>query len=162
MATCICVFSAEGNSGVSGSLLLQQTSEDFATTIEGQLRGLTPGQKHGLSITTYGDVRDGANSCGTIFNPFGKTHGAPTDDPTLRMVGDLGNVEADDAGVATVKIEDKMVKIFGPHSVIGRSMIVCAGQDDQGRGGQETSLTTGNAGPRIACGVIGIANPSTS
>lgn len=80
------------------------------------------------------------------------------------MVGDLGNVEADDAGVATVKIEDNgmMIQIFGPHSVVGRSLVVSAGQDDQGRGGQETSLTTGNAGPRIACGVIGLANPSTA
>jgi superoxide dismutase, Cu-Zn family len=78
------------------------------------------------------------------------------------MVGDLGNIQADEMGVATVKLENKALQIYGPHSVIGRSIIVCAGQDDQGRGGQETSLTTGNAGPRIAYGVIGIANPSTS
>lgn len=76
------------------------------------------------------------------------------------MVGDLGNVEADENGVATVKIEDKMVKIFGAHSVIGRSIVICAGADDTGRGGQETSLATGNAGPRIAFGVIGIAASS--
>ncbi|KAL3919192.1 MAG: hypothetical protein SGARI_007268 [Bacillariaceae sp.] len=78
------------------------------------------------------------------------------------MVGDIGNVLADEAGTATFKMEDKIVKIFGPHSVIGRSMVVCAGADDQGRGGQESSLTTGNAGPRIAFGVIGLANPKTS
>jgi Cu-Zn family superoxide dismutase len=78
------------------------------------------------------------------------------------MVGDIGNIEADESGVATVKIEDKMVKIFGPHSVIGRSIVICAGADDQGRGGQENSLTTGNAGPRISYGVIGIANPESS
>lgn len=73
------------------------------------------------------------------------------------MVGDLGNVEADENGVADVKIEDSMVKLFGPHSVIGRTLVICAGADDSGRGGQEKSMTTGNAGPRIACGVIGIA-----
>ena len=75
----------------------------------------------------------------------------------MRMVGDLGNIEADESGTATVKIEDSMVKLFGPHSVIGRSLVVCAAADDTGRGGQEASLTTGNAGPRIAFGVIGIA-----
>lgn len=90
----------------------------------------------------------------------GKTHGAPSDDPSLRMVGDLGNVKADESGVAVVKMEDKMVKIFGPHSVIGRSIVICAGTDDTGRGGQETSLSTGNAGPRIAYGVIGISASS--
>jgi Cu-Zn family superoxide dismutase len=78
------------------------------------------------------------------------------------MVGDIGNVTADEAGMATFKIEDKLVKIFGPHSVIGRSMVICAGADDQGRGGQENSLTTGNTGPRVAFGVIGLANPQTS
>lgn len=78
------------------------------------------------------------------------------------MAGDIGNVDADESGVATVKLEDKMVKIFGPHSVVGRSMVVYAGADDQGRGGQESSLTTGNTGPRIAFGLIGLANPKTS
>lgn len=95
-----------------------------------------------------------------LFRSVGKTHGAPSDDPSLRMVGDLGNVEADESGIAVVRIEDKMVKIFGPHSVIGRSIVICAGTDDTGRGGQENSLSTGNAGPRIAYGVIGIAASS--
>lgn len=74
------------------------------------------------------------------------------------MVGSLGNIEADDAGNAVVEIEDKMVKIYGPHSVVGRSVVIYAGQDDSGRGGQESSLSTGNAGPRIAYGVIGLSS----
>lgn len=94
-----------------------------------------------------------------VFSIAGKTHGAPSDDPTLRMVGDIGNIDADEAGVATVKMEDKLVKIYGPHSIVGRSMVICAGADDGGRGGQEKSLATGNSGPRIAYGVIGLANP---
>jgi Cu-Zn family superoxide dismutase len=162
MATCVCVLSPEGNSGVSGALKLTQNQENGPTTIEGQIRGLTPGQRHGISICTYGDVRDGATACGGIFNPFGKTHGSPSDGTKMRMAGDIGNVEADESGVATVKIEDAMVKIFGPHSVIGRSVVICAGADDQGRGGQANSLSTGNAGPRIAYGVVGIANPESS
>lgn len=42
------------------------------------------------------------------------------------------------------------------HSVIGRSVIVHENVDDLGKGGHELSLSTGNAGGRIACGVIGI------
>ena len=87
----------------------------------------------------------------------GKTHGAPGDDPSLRMVGDIGNIEADEAGNAEVKIEDSMVKLFGVHSVIGRSIVIYGGQDDGGKGGQEKSLTTGNPGPAVACGVIGLS-----
>ncbi len=71
MATCVCVFYPEGSSGVSGSITMSQTQEDGPTVIEGTIRGLTPGQKHGISVCTYGDVRDSSSSCGTIFNPFG-------------------------------------------------------------------------------------------
>eukprot|EP00531_Pseudo-nitzschia_arenysensis_P019630 CAMPEP_0116123316 /NCGR_PEP_ID=MMETSP0329-20121206/4682_1 /TAXON_ID=697910 /ORGANISM="Pseudo-nitzschia arenysensis, Strain B593" /LENGTH=141 /DNA_ID=CAMNT_0003617221 /DNA_START=155 /DNA_END=580 /DNA_ORIENTATION=- len=141
---------------------MSQTQEDGPTVIEGTIRGLTPGQKHGMSICTYGDVRDSSTSCGAIFNPFGKTHGAPTDDSDLKMEGDLGNLTADATGIATIKLDDSKIKIFGPHSVIGRSVVICAGEDDQGRGGQENSTTTGNAGPRIAFGVVGLANPTSA
>ena len=85
----------------------------------------------------------------------GKTHGAPADDN--RMVGDLGNIFVDDSGSATVALTDPQVQLLGPHSVIGRSIVVYAGEDDQGRGGHENSVTTGNSGPRIAAGVIGLS-----
>lgn len=85
----------------------------------------------------------------------GQTHGAPED--TQRMVGDLGNIVVDENGVAAVTLTDPKVQLLGPHSVIGRSIVVCAGEDDRGRGAAESSLTSGNAGPRIAAGVIGIS-----
>ena len=94
-------------------------------------------------------------------SPFlflGKTHGAPGDDASQRTVGDLGNIEGDESGNCDVKISDNLVKLLGAHSVIGRSIVVCAGADDGGRGGQEKSLTTGNAGPRVAYGVIGMGS----
>jgi Cu-Zn family superoxide dismutase len=69
-----------------------------------------------------------------------------------------GNVEVGEDGIATFNIEDRQVKLIGPHSVIGRSIIIKANEDDLGRGGHEYSLTTGNSGARIAGGVIGIAS----
>jgi Cu-Zn family superoxide dismutase len=71
MATCVCVLQQDGNSGVNGALKLSQATEAGPTTIEGTLKGLTPGQKHGISICVYGDVSDGGTSCGPSFNPFG-------------------------------------------------------------------------------------------
>jgi Cu-Zn family superoxide dismutase len=97
-----------------------------------------------------------------FHKPTGKTHGAPSDDAGLKMEGDLGNLTADVSGVATIKMDDSKIKVFGPHSVIGRSVVICAGADDEGRGGQENSTATGNAGPRIAFGVIGLGNPSSA
>lgn len=156
-----------------GVLHLSQASEDGPTTITGKLKGLTPG-KHGIHVCTYGDLSEGASSCGPIFNPFGKTHGHP-DDVDQRMVGDLGNLvveaaaaadEGAEAGAAAaadvceVKISDPLVKLLGPHSVIGRSLVVYAGEDDCGRGGHENSLTTGNPGPRLGAGVVGLASSS--
>ena len=53
--------------------------------------------------------------------------------------------------------QDRLVKLIGPHSVIGRSILLKASEDDLGRGGHELSLVNGNCGARIAGGVIGIA-----
>ena len=86
----------------------------------------------------------------------GKTHGGPDD--AERMAGDLGNIVVGEEGRCSVRIEDrKGVKLIGPHSVIGRSIVVYASEDDCGRGGHELSMTTGNSGARIASGVIGIS-----
>lgn len=93
-------------------------------------------------------------SAGPHFNPFGKTHGAPSDE--TRHVGDLGNVEADASGKVDVTITDHLVSLVGQHSVIGRAVVVHENVDDLGKGGHELSLSTGNAGGRLACGVIGI------
>ena len=88
-------------------------------------------------------------------NPFSKEHGAPSDDN--RHVGDLGNFKTDGQGNAKGQISDKQIKLIGEHSVLGRTIVVHAGTDDLGKGGHEQSKTTGNAGGRPACGVIGIA-----
>ena len=74
MATCVCVLIGEGNNSASGTLRLSQASEDAPTKVEGTVRGLTPGSKHGISICIWGDLTDGGNSCGNIFNPFGRSH----------------------------------------------------------------------------------------
>ena len=90
-----------------------------------------------------------------VVNPFSKTHGAPSD--SERHVGDLGNFKTDGQGNAKGSITDQQVKLIGPESVLGRTIVVHAGTDDLGKGGHEQSKTTGNAGGRPACGVIGIA-----
>jgi Cu-Zn family superoxide dismutase len=88
-------------------------------------------------------------------NPHSKEHGAPED--SNRHVGDLGNFETDGQGNAKGSVKDKFVKLIGPESVLGRTIVVHAGTDDLGKGGNEESKKTGNAGARPACGVIGIA-----
>jgi Cu-Zn family superoxide dismutase len=76
-----------------------------------------------------------------------------------RHVGDLGNVQTDVNGIATVNIKDKHIALQGEHSILGRCLVVHEKADDLGRGGDDESKKTGNAGKRLACGIIGIVNP---
>lgn len=94
-------------------------------------------------------------SAGPHFNPAGKEHGGPSDE--VRHAGDLGNVEAGDDGVAKVDIKDCQISLSGERNIIGRTVVVHADPDDLGKGGHELSKTTGNAGARSGCGVIGLA-----
>ena len=97
----------------------------------------------------------GTRADGPPVNPHSKDHGAPSD--SERHVGDLGNFKTDGQGSAKGSITDKLIKLIGPESVLGRTIVVHGGTDDLGQGGHADSKKTGNAGSRPACGVIGIA-----
>ena len=109
-----------------------------------------------ISLSLFsGNLIDGCKTAGPHYNPHGKTHGGPTSE--VRHVGDLGNVEAGADGIASFEISDPQISLSGEHSVIGRTFVCHADVDDLGQGGHELSPTTGNAGARVACGVIGHA-----
>ncbi|KAK4137098.1 Cu/Zn superoxide dismutase [Trichocladium antarcticum] len=144
-----------GDSKVSGSVIFEQENESAPTTVTWDITGHDANAKRGMHIHTFGDNTNGCTSAGPHFNPHNKTHGAPTD--ANRHVGDLGNIETDAQGNSKGSVSDKHIKLIGPESVIGRTVVVHAGTDDLGKGGNEESLKTGNAGPRPACGVIGIS-----
>ncbi|KAH9246995.1 hypothetical protein BASA81_015426 [Batrachochytrium salamandrivorans] len=102
-----------------------------------------------------GVLTNGCASCGGHFNPFGKNHGSPQD--AERHAGDLGNIVAGEDGVARVDLVDANIPLFGPGTIVGRSLVVHDGEDDLGRGGHPDSLKTGNAGGRAACAVVALA-----
>ena len=114
--------------------------------IVADVEGLTPG-KHGFHIHEVGDCSspDGS-SAGGHFNPDGVKHGGPND--PVRHVGDMGNLIAGKDGKAHYEWVDSLMTFEGPHNIIGRSVIVHGGADDL------KSQPSGNAGPRVACGVI--------
>ncbi|XP_078148201.1 superoxide dismutase [Cu-Zn], chloroplastic-like isoform X2 [Carex rostrata] len=141
----------KGNSQVHGVVTLLQIS-DGPTTVKVQVTGLTPGP-HGFHLHEYGDTTNGCISTGPHFNPKKMKHGAPEDE--IRHAGDLGNIIANSEGVAEATIVDNQIPLSGPNSVI-RAFVVHELKDDLGKGGHELSLTTGNAGGRLACGVVGL------
>jgi len=150
----VCVI--KGDAQVCGVIRFEQESEDKPTKICGEIKGLAPGQ-HGFHVHEWGDNTNGCTSAGAHYNPFNKTHGGPKDE--TRHVGDLGNVTAGADGVAKFELSDNMIKLHGNMSVVGRTMVVHEKVDDLGKGGNDESLKTGNAGARVGCGVIGLAAP---
>jgi len=69
---------------------------------------------------------------------------------------DLSNVIADKNGIADFTIVAKRVDLVGDRSVVGRGMVIHADRDDLGKGGDAESLKTGNAGDRLACGIVAL------
>ena len=133
---------------VKGTILFMQ-APGTPTLIKGTITGLEPGL-HGFHIHEFGDMSDGCKSMGGHYNPDGVDHG----DLKQGHVGDLENVLADDNGVAKFSIVAPRVDLIGERSVIGRGIVIHADEDDLGKGGDAESLKTGNAGERLACGVI--------
>ena len=109
---------------------------------------------HGFHIHEAGDLSDKCMGACAHFNPYGKKHGGPTSKE--RHVGDLGNIRFDARGVAKFRMEDSLVKLRGTKAnVIGRSVVIHEDPDDLGMGTHNDSSTTGHAGKRITCAVIG-------
>jgi Cu-Zn family superoxide dismutase len=152
MATKKAVAVMKGTSAVEGVVTLVQ-EDDGPTKVSVKISGLAPG-KHGFHLHEFGDTTNGCISTGPHFNPEGKTHGAPED--SNRHAGDLGNVVAGADGVVSVELSDSQIPLSGPNSVVGRAFVIHELEDDLGKGGHELSSTTGNAGGRLACGVVGL------
>lgn len=99
---------------------------DGKTRVTGKITGLRPG-KHGFHIHQFGDYTAGCISAGSHFNPAKKDHGGPSDEN--RHAGDLGNIVADDSGVANIDIVDAQIPLEGPNTIVGRSVVVRLSKD---------------------------------
>jgi Cu-Zn family superoxide dismutase len=145
------------NSDINGTVTFTEImTETNNIRIDVNIVGLKPNSLHGFHVHEAGDLTDKCMSMCAHFNPFNKTHGGP--DSVHRHVGDLGNLKTNKKGEAKYSFYDDMIKLRGFKSnIIGRGLIIHEDQDDCGKGDNEDSLVTGNAGKRIACAVIGYA-----
>ncbi len=135
---------------VSGRLAI--TAIDGGVRIHGELGGLAKGGTHAIHVHERGDcsAADGS-AAGGHFNPGGVAHGRAGIVP--HHLGDMDNLHANGEGVAHVDIRLQGVTLGSgaPNDILGRAIIVHANPDDY------ASQPTGNAGPRVSCGVIEIA-----
>ena len=128
------------------------TKEEGKVRVVADVSGLAPGSRHGFHVHDFGDCSaPDATSAGGHFNPHGHAHAGPGD--AQHHGGDLGNIVADAAGKAHLDLTVDGIAIgYRPASILGRGVILHAQEDDL------KTQPTGNAGARIACGTIGIAN----
>jgi superoxide dismutase, Cu-Zn family len=144
----IAVLHPTAGNKVSGTVTF--TPVTGGVQVQAEMTGLSPG-KHGFHIHEFGDcsATDGS-SAGGHFNPTNEPHAGPN--AAKRHEGDMGNIEADASGKAKLDYVDHHMSLSNDQtSVIGRAVIVHAKADDL------KSQPSGDAGARVACGVIGWA-----
>lgn len=151
------------NSEIKGTVKFEEIIDseyiyvDACVNVIVELEGFEPNTIHGFHVHESGDLTKGCESMCAHFNPFNKTHGGKEDEE--RHVGDLGNLEADSEGKVKFEFVDNIIKLRGDDSnIIGRGLIIHADPDDCGRGTFPDSKTTGHAGKRIGCAIIGYAS----
>jgi len=141
------VLESTKGSKTFGEATFEQLGADRVQVVV-NVQGLKPGQQHGFHIHEVGDCSsgDGMSTKGH-FNPASKPHGNPSS--SEHHAGDLPPLQADKSGRAKLQVTVSGISVApGPASIVGRGLIVHADPDDF------KTQPTGNAGARIACGVI--------
>lgn len=144
IAHAVAVINPVGSNKIRGKVTF--TKVDDGIKVVADIDGLTPGE-HGFHVHEFGDCsgKDAAG-VGAHFNPTNSKHGSP--DSADRHVGDLGNLVADANGHAHYERVDKLIKLQGKNSILGRSIIIHADKDDY------VSQPAGASGAKIGCGII--------
>ncbi|RDZ26719.1 superoxide dismutase family protein [Lysobacter silvisoli] len=145
------ILASASGSLVSGKLKLTPTADGVRLT--GVIGGFAPNSVHAIHIHEKGDCSAvDASSAGGHFNPGMSAHGKA--DSGTHHGGDMDNITADAEGVAQVDAHARAVTLGGGASndVAGRAVIVHAAPDDY------VTQPTGNAGARLACGVISVSH----
>lgn len=152
----VATIEARSGSQVAGTVTFTERiwrysgKDNLVVDVNYNITGLTPGDTRGFHIHEIGDCSaPDAKSAGSHFNPGRHAHG-PAENP-LSHAGDLGNITANPAGRAEGELRGLSKFSLQPtrtNNVLGRAVIVHGGQDDL------VSQPSGNAGPRVGCGVI--------
>ena len=132
-------------SPVQGTVKFSQVRD--LVSVSGTVTGLKPNARHAFHVHEKGDCSSpDFNSAGGHFNPTGQPHGAHNSGK--HHVGDMPELMADASGTARIAFNSSSLKLRGPNSIVGKAVIVHVSPDDV------NAQPTGNAGARLACGVI--------
>ena len=136
-----------GGAQPKGTITFHQTGDKVHIT--GEISGLTPNAKHAIHIHETGDLSaPDLSSAGGHYNPENHPHGAPATQGAVHA-GDLGNLQADDKGVAKMDLTVENITVGGSkNDILGKPVIIHAKADDL------KSQPSGDAGGRIGGGLI--------
>ncbi|MGO1540653.1 MAG: superoxide dismutase family protein [Luteimonas sp.] len=141
------VLEATQGNETSGDLRFEMVDGNIHVT--GQVTGLSAGGEHGFHVHETGDCSaPDATSAGGHFNPDDSEHGRAGQGE--HHAGDSDNLVANDEGVAEVdrQLHGATIGDGAATDIVGKGVIVHADADDY------VSQPTGDAGARLACGVI--------
>ena len=140
------IHAVTGDKNEVGQMFLRPV--DGGVQVYGKLMNLQPGQTVSLHIHETGSCGNMGKAAGGHFNPDNKPHSNPDD--MNGHAGDLPNLTANADGIATINYVNKKISAAdaGKYSVNRLAFIVHSGVDDY------TSQPAGNAGDRVACGII--------
>lgn len=134
----IAVLQPTQGNNVRGTVTFEESGE--GVRMQANISGL-PGSEHAYHVHVYGDCTAGdASSAGPHFM-FG-----PND---TGITGDLGELRPQGGSAQDAKMIP-LAALDGPHSIIGRSVVV------HEKGNDPSQPPDGAAGARLACGVIGL------
>ncbi|XP_072262484.1 extracellular superoxide dismutase [Cu-Zn]-like [Pyxicephalus adspersus] len=140
---------------ITGKILFKQAYPQGKLEAHFSIQGfpLNPSASiRAIHVHTFGDFSNGCDSAGGHYNPFSVNH--------PQHPGDFGNFHVQN-GEINQHLSNFEASLFGPFSVIGRSLVVHKLPDDLGKGNNQASLDNGNAGTRLACCVIGFSNKAS-
>lgn len=138
---------------VSGLVLFRQLAPGARLEAYFDLEGFPAeanSSSRAIHVHQFGDLSQGCESTGAHYNPLAVPH--------PQHPGDFGNFAVRDGRLFKYR-GNLAASLAGPHSIVGRAVVVHAGEDDLGRGGNPASVENGNAGRRLACCVVGLSGP---
>lgn len=152
----VCVLRGADGSNISGTVHFAQMIGINQLKITGEFQGLPTDRKLTIHINEFGDLTHGAASTGNRFISEKKPSMASKD--SFSQANEAGYLQVNVEGHAKLDFIDKRSTLFGPHSIIGRSVVVVDEKDDDLNRVESEDVKGSVSFPsnRLAAGVIGI------